>query len=372
MIALVITIIVLLILAGIAINLTIGQNGIFTKSQYATNKYEQASINEQKELNKAIDFIDELSMKLNDGKDTTMAMFDVGKNVATKMRMQELDGNIGTVNLSIDAIKRYTGNPDLSSMTEDNIVSFTDGYNAYEQNPEEYRHLIPEGTKLCPIYMWFEESGKTELRNILSVDGDIDMEGFSKEVKTGTIYWWSESENVYLNPDSSYICANLPYLSDISGFKNMAATFVTNANNMFGVGSNHALKNVDALLNWDTKNITDMSSMFVGCLGLTNISALKNWNTSKVTNMSGMFSGGGDLMSLTDITPLSNWDVSNVENMSEMFSGCTSLTDASAINDWNIIKVTNFEMMFSGSEIHPNFSKVEGEWNDGTFIPKSE
>ena len=63
MIALVVTIIVLLILAGVAINLTIGQNGIFTRAQNATAKYEQAGINEQYEMNSVVNFMDNLNQK---------------------------------------------------------------------------------------------------------------------------------------------------------------------------------------------------------------------------------------------------------------------------------------------------------------------
>ena len=59
LIALVVTIIVLLILAGIALNLTIGQNGIFARAQNAVNVYEQATTNEQSELGKAEGLIDE-------------------------------------------------------------------------------------------------------------------------------------------------------------------------------------------------------------------------------------------------------------------------------------------------------------------------
>ena len=59
LIALVVTIIVLLILAGIALNLTIGQNGIFARAQNAVNVYKQAATNEQQELGKAEDVIDE-------------------------------------------------------------------------------------------------------------------------------------------------------------------------------------------------------------------------------------------------------------------------------------------------------------------------
>ncbi len=59
MIALVVTIIVLLILAAVAINLTIGENGIFTRAQNATDKWQEAEVNEQDELNKAINTIDD-------------------------------------------------------------------------------------------------------------------------------------------------------------------------------------------------------------------------------------------------------------------------------------------------------------------------
>ena len=50
LIALVVTIIVLLILAGVAISLTIGQNGIFARAQNAVNVYMQATENEATEL----------------------------------------------------------------------------------------------------------------------------------------------------------------------------------------------------------------------------------------------------------------------------------------------------------------------------------
>ena len=58
-----VTIIVLLILAAVAINLTIGNNGIFTRAQNATAKYEEASLNEQEEMNSVVDLIDNLNQK---------------------------------------------------------------------------------------------------------------------------------------------------------------------------------------------------------------------------------------------------------------------------------------------------------------------
>ena len=47
-----------MILAGVAISLTIGQNGIFARAQNAVNVYEQAAANEQSELDKITGIID--------------------------------------------------------------------------------------------------------------------------------------------------------------------------------------------------------------------------------------------------------------------------------------------------------------------------
>ena len=68
LVALVVTIIVLLILAGVAINLTIGQNGIFTRAQNATKAWDEASTNESEQMNDFTDTYDEVvqNLGLND------------------------------------------------------------------------------------------------------------------------------------------------------------------------------------------------------------------------------------------------------------------------------------------------------------------
>lgn len=332
-----------------------------------------------------------------------MAMFDTGTNVAQKMYALAEQGQIQwwffINNLSIDGIKRYTGTPDLSSMTDANIVSWTDAYTAYEQNPSAYLSIIPEGTRLCPIYMWFEESGTEEIR---SISGDTNLTEITdsdrqKKVKTGTIYWWCESNNVYLNPDSSNMFYGLSYLSDISGLQSLKTDYTTNMSSIMYVFENQKLKNFDALSGWNISNVTDLSFALCGYVNLENIKGLKYWDTSKVENMQSIFGDMDcELTKINDITALSNWDVSNVTNMSymfyccdasdlsalsnwdvgrvtnmsNMFRGCDKLIDASGINDWNIINVNNFTSMFSGCSVHPEFTKVTGTWDDsGTFTP---
>ena len=61
LIALVVTIVVLLILAGVSISLILDNNGIIQKSKDAKREYGQARENEQADLNKASSWIDEVA-----------------------------------------------------------------------------------------------------------------------------------------------------------------------------------------------------------------------------------------------------------------------------------------------------------------------
>lgn len=420
LIALVITIIVLLVLAGITIATLTGENGILTKATQAQKNtilsqeeeiIKLAVASTQTDLEEDINVFklqEELQKNTKNSKvtinadgsfnilfedtshnfnlknnvitlvdsDNTMAIFDIGSNVVQKIYSQAIDGIVGTTapyvwNLSINAIRRADEKPDLSNMTDANIVSWTDAYKIYEQNSDAYASIIPEGTTLCPIYIWFEESGHTETRNITG-DNSLTPQ-LEKEVITGTIYWWSESNNVFLNFDSSYMFTNMPYLSDISGLKGLRTDFCTNMENILSttLGINKSLKDISSLINWNTSNVTDMKYAFAGNAYLNDINPLKYWNTSKVINMCAMFGGDYDYgaCKLTSLTSLKNWDVSNVLDMSYMFFGCNTLTDVSAINDWDITNVTNFTNMFP-SNIHPEFTKISGTWSNGTFIPQ--
>ena len=479
LVALVVTIVVLLILAGVTLKLVLDNNGIIQKSKEARSEtivadekskvemaYLSAALKKLGDTVTAEELQEELDSSVGAGKtvvttngngtlnvlfnatghnynvdegtvekveidNTKMAMFDTGENVAKKMYALAPDGYMqyaySISNLSIDGIKKYKGTPDLTIMTEANIVSWTEGYNAYEQNPSAYKSMIPEGTKLCPIYMWFEESGEEEIRdvygnkNLTKEDGDL-----GRKVKTGTIYWWSESNKVYLNPDCSIMFCRLPYLADISGLRELKTDNVTNMSRMFGNVNNQSLTNVDALSNWNTSNVTNMSYMFTTCSVLANIDGLANWDTSKVTDMSWMFGNddGGAATEISDLTPIEKWNVGNVIDMNHMFLGCkikninslsnwnvskvtkmdamfgrckiqnlnaisnwnvsnlasvtqmfesNPITDASGINNWNITKVTDFVNMFYLCPTHPEFTKVTGTWDEsGTFTPTTK
>lgn len=381
LIALVVTIVVLLILAGISLNLVLGNNGLIKKSKDAKEEttvadekekvemaYVSAALKKLGDTVTAEELQTELDSSVGTGKtvvtsngdgtlnvlfnatgnnynvdngavekieidNTKMAIFDTGGNVAKKMHALAPNGYMQILfmvnNLSIDGIEQYKGTPDLTKMTEANIVSWTEGYNAYEQNHSAYKEMIPEGTKLCPIYMWFEENGEEEIR---SMDGDIGLTEITdsntqKKVKTGTIYWWSESQNVYLNPDSSRMFLGLSYLTDIRGLSNLKTNYTNNMSYIFCVTTqNQKLKNFNALSNWNTENVTNLQCAFAGYKNLESIEGLTNWNTSKVTNMHGMLGEDLDVFGskIKDISPLKNWNVSNVVDMSYIFSDIRS------------------------------------------------
>ena len=353
LIALVITIVVLLILAGVSINAIFSENGIINKAKDAQNKMNQATQNDLIGLNELDKLISSLTDKTTEETVPKIAMFDTGKKVRDKMYNLMPEGTISkfsySCNVSIDAIEKYNGVPDLTKMTESNIVSLR------ESN--------------FPIYMWAEKSGKTEIRTINGETNLTEENEYNKRVETGKIYWWSESDSVYLNSDSAQMFAGLPYLTNIDGLKDMKTDYVVNMSNMFySVGTQlsnidalsgwntskvenmsgmfyrwsfaNSLSNVNALLNWDTSKVKDMSSMFAGNNELTDIEGLKKWNTSNVTDMSNMF-GDGDSAgcAFINLSAISNWNVKNVTNMNNIFNNCRKLEDVSAILNWNITEI---------------------------------
>ena len=108
----------------------------------------------------------------------------------------------------------------------------------------------------------------------------------------------------------------------------------------------------------DTKNVTDMHSMFYECSSLATIPQL---DTSKVTNMNSMFYNCSSLATIpqldtskvtnmnsmffvcSKLTTIPQLDTSNVTDMGSMFSICSSLT---VIPQFDASKVTNMTSMF--------------------------
>ncbi len=224
------------------------------------------------------------------------ALFDTGTNVRNTIASLVTSGH------TIRKIKESATAPDLNSVTY-KLLSLKDSY--------------------YPIYAWYDET-------------------------TETIYYWSESEKMYLNSNSAAMFQSLLDVTEIDT-TNFDTSRVTTMHGMFGRlqslmynEGDKKLTHLD-LSNWDTSNVTDMRYMFYGCNSLESITLGDGWDTSNVTNMASMFQGNNALGELDT----ANWNTEKVTDMSNMFSGCSSLTSLD-VADWKTGEVTTMSNMFAG------------------------
>ena len=117
LIALVVTVIVLLILAGVALSLTIGDNGLFRRAEQATNTWRNAETNEQLAMEEVLDWMD--GYLNGDGKD-------------------EDEGN---------PLKEITGNETKNTITQDkfgNPITIPAGFKVVNPNDDVTKGIVIE------------------------------------------------------------------------------------------------------------------------------------------------------------------------------------------------------------------------------------
>jgi hypothetical protein len=97
--------------------------------------------------------------------------------------------------------------------------------------------------------------------------------------------------------------------------------------------------NADDIGTWDTSQITDMSNLFECIKQITHEPIILNWNTINVKNMSSMFN-------YCDQDFILNFDTSNVTDMSYMFNYAINFNQPLFFDTSN---VTNMCFMFDGA-----------------------
>ena len=172
-------------------------------------------------------------------------------------------------------------------------------------------NLISTSDSAFPVYAWFDN---------------------------GTIYWYSDAENINMNADSQNMFSRFRRITsiDISEFK---TSKVTTMKGMFSVCD--SLVNLD-VSGFDTSNVTNMQQMFYGCYNLTNLD-VSEFDTSKVTDMYGMFSSCKKLSGLD----VSGFDTSKVTDMRQMFFNCKEISNLD-VSRFDTSKITDMERLFSG------------------------
>ena len=325
LIALVVTIIVLLILAGVAISLSIGENGIFKRAEEAVRAWKNAENNESLAMDEAANFIgggneenkpditEEVYAILykEDETNYTLAFNRTGKKKDGKEVILE-SGNIGN--------------------TEFNESQLPTWYNYAEGIT---RIDIEEEIKPKYTSAWF--AGCTRLKN-------IDTTNLITSNVTNMEYMFTS-------------CNSLTELN-VSGFD------TSNVTNMYGMfASCYSLTELD-LSRFDTSNVTNMHGMFFYCRSLTELN-LSGFDTSNVTNMGHMFERCHSLTKLD----ISRFDTSKVTNMEYMFANCNSLTELD-VSGFNTSNVINMYEMFAGCSSLVTI-QVRDKWTVGNVKSSS-
>lgn len=107
----------------------------------------------------------------------------------------------------------------------------------------------------------------------------------------------------------------------------------------YNASTTNALTSID-VRKMNTSNTKSMKAMFWNCTGITSLD-LSNFDTSNVETMEGMFFRCNKLISLD----LRNFNTSKVTTMQDMFIRCESLTDLN-ISSFDTKNVTSMQAMF--------------------------
>ena len=180
-----------------------------------------------------------------------------------------------------------------------------------------------------------------ELPNLEFTDDNVLSTDDSQEVvygwyDAGTIYYYSEAEEIYLNEDSSYMFYNLRALESIDS-DDFNFKLVTNMEGMFKNCTNLVRVTVDSE---GAANVVNVSYMFAGASSMKNLN-ISGFSGENVTDMSYMFAGASSMESLS----LTGFIGEKVTNMSHMFEGCVKLKDL-YLDEIDTSEVLNMDAMF--------------------------
>lgn len=284
LIALVVTIVVLLILAGISINLVLGENGIIKKAKEAKTAHEQG-------WNNDIDAMDNYEKYIDESVNGNSEDEDTGDKVYAKLYD---DGTL--------------------------IFSSTD-YTASDKN------LAEDYGDISKNKFWINEEKGIIEGNLW---GWIDTKTFENKATSVIIYdkirpintnYWFEG-----------------YTGDSLELGNLDTSNVEDMSCMFGGCSN--LTELD-VRNFNTGKVTNMTGMFSSCNALTKLD-VSDFDTSNVTNTVYMFIRCSNLTELD----ISSFDTSNATDMYGMFDNCAKLANIYVGENWNVSQADTSAMFY--------------------------
>ena len=394
LIALVVTIVVLLILAGVTVSLILDENGIIAKSKDARARWNNAQMNEEKNMGEIDKTLDEIVYNKIDPTEMYAVLYSDGTLVFYQKTENILNERNGAT-----IVKQTENISDTQELSEDELKALLFWIGDQEQADQITSVVIAEEIAPKSTKKLFRD-----LKNIENIIGlnklntcnvttmhdmfrncsnlkSVDLSTFNTE-KVTTMYamfaYCTRIENINMSSFNTkevtnmsamfYNCGQLKQL-DVNNFN---TENVTTMASMFANCSN--LEKLD-ISNWKTANVEDMSWMFAGedygnppnTMNIKQIIGIENLDVSNVKTMDRMFRNCHELTSLD----LHKWNVSNVEIMRQMFNSCKSLRELN-IENWNMGNVTNTQYMFNNcyklnSTITFSFDSTKITTYGGTF-----
>ncbi len=244
------------------------------------------------------------------------------------------------------------------------------GYFSDANAPRAYACYTPDNTTLT---FYYDNQRSTRPGTTYDLNGEFELPGWIMD--------WLDLENnlhpatqVVFDPSfadarpisTAYWFLGMRNLQSFSGLSYLNTSEVTNMTSMFNNCS--GLTSLD-LSSFNTANVAYMESMFLRCSGLTSID-LSSFNTANVGDMSDMFE---DCTALTSLD-LSSFNTARASFIPYMFYRCSNLTTIYAGSGWNLPADAYSEGMFQdctslvgsmGTSYDPNHKDGEYAHIDG-------
>ena len=359
LIALVVTIVVLLILAGVSISLILDENGIIQKSKDARAKWNNAQMNEEKNMDEIDKALDEIVYNKIDPTEMYAVLYSDGTLVFYKSIENILNERNGAT-----IVKQTEDISDTQELSEDELKALLFWVGDQDQADQITSVVIDE--EIAP------KSAKKLFMNLKNIENIIGLNKLNTCNVTTMLDMFRNCSNLKSVDLSTFntekvttMHAMFAYCTSIENI-NMSSFNTEEVTNMSGMFYNCGnLKQLD-VNNFNTENVTTMGSMFANCSNLEKLD-ISNWKTTNVEDMSWMFAGEdygnpANTMNLKQIIGIENLDVSNVKSMDRMFRHCHELTSLD-LHKWNVSNVEIMRQMFNSCI---SLSKLNIEnWNMG-------
>lgn len=379
LVALIITVIIMLILAGVAISAVINGDGLFNKTRNAAVEYERAVEKENQQLAELTSEIDRYMNELQNSKGLTLSYAkEAVSDFCVVIDLKTVLGDeyewawlyINDVwqedysEYTLDSYRYpvyengdYTFEVYVEGITERTMESITINVSEITAEiPDVYAALYTNGT-----LVFSNNSADIDSTQVSKTYGNINGTRYSSEDTTPWMDDYTSITNVkFLNTvspiNTSSWFEECHYLTTID-LTNLDTSSVIDMSNMFSNCS--VLTTIIGLENLDTSSAKYMAGMFQECDSMISIN-VSGLDTENVIDMSNMFHVGGYSSDLSEIKGLNMLDTSKVMDMSNMFSGCSRLTSID-VSGFDTSKVMNMSEMFSGlGYVDVGVSEIKG------------